>query len=46
MQWIFAHPADAKQLAENCHAIVTDKFNLEDQLLRLVEYNNLKAQPG
>lgn len=37
MQWIYAHPAEAQQMAERCHAIFMEKFTLEEQMQRLVQ---------
>lgn len=36
MQWIFAHPVQAQQMAERCHRIFLQRFTLEEQLQRLL----------
>ena len=36
MKWIRSHPAEAQQMAENCHAINAQKFSLESQLQKLI----------
>jgi hypothetical protein len=36
MQWILAHPAQAQQMANNCHAINNANFSLEILLNRLL----------
>lgn len=36
MQWIFAHPKQAKQMAQRCHDIFVEKFTLEAQLQQLL----------
>lgn len=36
MEWIYAHPQQAQQMAANCHAIFMQKFTLEDLLQRVV----------
>ncbi|HSX19765.1 MAG TPA: glycosyltransferase [Gammaproteobacteria bacterium] len=37
VQWIFAHPEEAKIMANRCHAIFLQKFTLEDQMRRVLE---------
>jgi hypothetical protein len=36
MQWIFAHPDQARQMAERCHMIFLQHFTLEEQMQRLL----------
>lgn len=36
MQWIFANPVKSQAMANKCHVILNEKFNLEDQLNRLL----------
>lgn len=35
MRWVFANPAKAQEMADKCHTIANEKFNLEEQLRRL-----------
>ncbi len=37
MQWIFANPEQAQQMAERCHDIFLEKFTLEEQMQRLLD---------
>ena len=38
MEWIFSHPAEAKEMAHRAHQIFLDKFTLEAQLENLAEF--------
>lgn len=37
MQWIYAHPNQAQQMAANCNAIYKQKFSLEEQMTKLLD---------
>ncbi len=44
MTWIRAHPAEAQQMADNCHAINAQKFSLEAQLQKLIAMHQNASQ--
>ena len=37
MHWIYAHPQQAKQMAENCNTIFRQQFSMEAQLMKLID---------
>ncbi len=44
MQWIYAHPLEARRMAENCHDVFLQKFTLESLLQDVV--NLAMSQPS
>ena len=42
MQWIFSHPDQAQQMAQNCHQIFLQKFTLEAQLQQLIDLHKTR----